>query len=254
MKNVLLSTVAVFALTSTAYAGSIGGEAELTFTQNDADDYVGALALEIDVTGSAGGVSLGFVTTSGEDLTLDTWTLGTTLGDVGVAIGNDNSVFVEAEGEQTIAAPAMTESLKVTAGDAAIVIGFTDWASDISDISNVQGAYSLSTSYGSVTTSIDYNFNSENTVLGAAISDVKVSSLSLGAVVTYDVDAELAAYEGIAKIAGLTAYINGDQDDALQNFGGEYAYNLGGAELTAGAVYNFDSEEVTPTAGITFSF
>lgn len=254
MKNVLLSTVAVFALASTAYAADFGGEVELTFSKNDSGDYVGVVGLDLGMVGSAGGVVLGFVGTPDEDLKLDTWTVGTTLGGVALALGNDNSVFVEAEGEQTIAAPAMTESLKVTAGDAAIAVGFTDWSSDLTDISNVQGAYTLSTTYGDVKASVDYNLNSENTVIGAAVSGVQVSSLTLGAVVTYDVDAEVAAYEGIAKLAGLTAYINGDQNEALQNVGGEYAYNLGAAELTAGAVYNFDSEEVTPTVGITFSF
>lgn len=254
MKNVLLSTVAVFALATSAYAGSVGGEVELTFSQNDADDYVGAVALDLGVAGPVGGVVLGFVATPGEDLKLDTWTVGTVVGGVGLALGNDNNVFVEAEGEQTIAAPVMTESVKITTGDASIALGFTDWGSDLTDISNIQGAYSLSTAYGSIKTSVDYNFNSENIVVGAAVSDVQVSTLSLGMVVTYDVDAELAAYEGIAKIAGLTAYVNGDQEDALQNVGGEYAYNLGAAELKTGVVYNFDTEEITPTAGITFSF
>ncbi len=55
-------------------------------------------------------------------------------------------------------------------------------------------------------------------------------------------------------MAGLTAYTNGDQDDALQNVGGEYTMMLGGAELEGGVNYNIDNEEFTPTLSVGFSF
>lgn len=254
MKKVLLSTVAILALASTAHAGVVAGEATVEISENAAGDYAGSLGIELDVSSAVGSVELGFTAAPGGDLNLDTWTVGTFIGSVGLSFGNDNSVFVEAEGEQTIAAPAMTEALKVTAGDAAVAIGFSDWDSDITDISNIQGSYVLSTSLANIKGALDYNLDTKNVVVGAEIKDIAVGSVSLGATVTYDVDAKLAAYEGIAGFSSAVAYVNGDQDDLLQNVGGEYVHTLGKAELTAGAVYNFDAEEISPTIGLAFNF
>jgi len=234
----------------------LSGEVELKFTQDANDDWGGAMGLDlgVDAAGLAT-VDLDFSATDGGALTLDNWTVGTTINAIGIAIGDDNGVFVGAEGEHTIAAPAMTESVKVTAGDASVAIGFNNWSSDITDISNIQGAYTLGDVAGlAVTASGDYNMNTENTVLGASASGLDLGVASLGGTVTYDVDAEKFAFEGVANTMGLTAYINGDQDDTLQNIGGEYVYGLGGAELTAGANYNLDTEDFTPTLGLSFNF
>ena len=78
--------------------------------------------------------------------------------------------------------------------------------------------------------------------------------MSLGGAATYDMDAEKFAYEGTLGLAGITGYMNGDQDDALQNIGGDYTYMLGGAELNGGVNYNMDSEEFTPQVTVGFSF
>jgi hypothetical protein len=210
------------------------------------------LDLGVDVTGLAT-VDLDFSATDGNAVTLDNWTVGTEVGGVGVAMGDDNGVFVGAEGEQTLAAPAMTESVKVTVGDAAVAVGFTDWTADITDVSNVQGAYTVNQGAFAITASGDYNLDTENTVLGGSVG-TSMNDVALTGVVTYDVDAENFAFEGVAEVMGVTAYANGDQDDAFQNVGGEYTYNIGGAALTAGANYNIDTEDFAPTAGISFSF
>lgn len=254
MKNVLLSTVAVLALTTSVYAGSVGGEVELSFVENNSGNYVGAMALDLDVKNAAGVVALGFTASPDSDLTLDTWTVGTTLGFATIAIGNDNGVFVGAEGEQTIASPAMTESIQITVDSAEVAVGFTDWNSDLTDISNIQGAYTVASDLADIKLAADYNFNTENTVVGAEVSDVELSIATLGAAITYDMNAEHFAYEWLATVAGLTAYVNGDQEDVLQNVGGEYIYNLGAVKLTSGVAYNFDSEDFNPTAAVTFSF
>jgi hypothetical protein len=91
-------------------------------------------------------------------------------------------------------------------------------------------------------------------VLGAEHAGIALGAANIGGAMTYDLDAEKFAFEGVAKTGGITAYLNGDQDDALQNIGGEYAWTLGAADVTAGAAYNFDSEELTPTVGLSFSF
>jgi hypothetical protein len=67
-------------------------------------------------------------------------------------------------------------------------------------------------------------------------------------------DAETFGYESVATAYGITAYLNGDDTDMLQNIGGEYEMEVGGATFTAGANYNVDTEDFAPTAGIAFAF
>ena len=234
----------------------LSGEVSLDFAETAAGDWGGAMGLDLGINASGlATVDLGFEAVDGGAVTLDTWTVGTTVGGVGIALGDDNGVFVGAEGEQTLAAPAMTESVKVTVGDAAVAVGFTDWTADITDISNIQGAYTFGDVAGmAITASGDYNMDSKNTVLGAKVGGLEVGPAALGGTVTYDVDGELFAFEGVANVMGITAYANGDQNDAFQNVGGEYTYNFGGAALTAGANYNVDTEDFAPTAGISFAF
>ena len=105
-----------------------------------------------------------------------------------------------------------------------------------------------------VTAAADYNLDSENTVLGAGVSGLDLGVAALGGAMTYDVDAEVFGFEAVATTGGLTAYLNGDDTDALQNIGGEYSYMLGGAELTAGANYDTDAKDLTPTASLSFNF
>ena len=256
MKNLILTTVAVFSMAGAAFAEPVvSGEVSLDFAETASGDWGGAMALDLGINaGELATVDLGFEAVDGGAVTLDTWTVGTTVGGVGVAIGDDNGVFVGAEGEQTLAAPAMAESVKVTVGDAAVAVGFTDWTADITDISNVQGAYTLTLAGLAVTAAGDYNLDTENTVLGASVGGFTIGAAELGGTVTYDVDGEKFAFEGVANVMGVTAYANGDQDDAFQNVGGEYTYNLGGAALTAGANYDVNASELAPTVGISFAF
>ena len=232
----------------------LSGEVSLDFAETANDKWGGTMGLDlgVDAAGLAS-VDLDFSAVDGGAVTLDNWTVGTEVGGVGVAMGDDNGVFVGAEGEQTLAAPAMTESVKVTVGDAAVAVGFTDWTADITDISNIQGAYTINQGAFLITAAGDYNLDTENTVLGASVG-TDMSGVSLTGVLTYDVDAEAIGYEGVVEAMGVTAYLNGDQDDTLQNIGGEYVYGLGGAELTAGANYNLDTEDFTPTLGLSFNF
>jgi len=171
-----------------------------------------------------------------------------------MAFGDDNGVMPGAEGEQTLAAPAMTESLQVTTGAVSVAVGLTDWTTDITDVSNIQGAYTLNVANLDVTAAADYNLDSENTVLGAGVGGLDLGVASLGGAMTYDVDGETFGFEGVATTGGLTAYLNGDDTDALQNIGGEYEVNVNGATFTAGANYNIDTEDFAPTASIGFAF
>ena len=265
MKSVLAIIAAGLVATSTsAFAEStpvapaagttIGGELSLDFSEQTSGDWGGTMGVDLDVDSAAGGVALDFSATDGSNLTLDNWTVSTTVGALGVAIGDDNGVMPGAEGEQTLAAPAMTESVQVTAGAATVALGFTDWTADITDISNIQGAYTLGVAGLDVTAAADYNLDSENTVLGAGVAGLDLGVASLGGAMTYDMDAEVFGYETVATTGGVTAYLNGDDTDALQNIGGEYEVDVNGATFTAGANYNLDTEDFTPAAGLSFNF
>ena len=262
MNKLLLSTAMVFSLAGAAFADTenaavpgpvLSGEVSLDFTQDANNDWGGAMGLDLGVdVASAATVDLDFSAVDGGNVTLDNYTVGTEVNGVGVAFGDDNGLMPGAEGEQTLAAPAMAESLKVTIGDASVAVGFADFSNDVTDLSNVQGAYTVNEN---VTVAGDFNLDTDNVVLGAGLTDVvNLGEASLGGAVTYDVDGELFAFEGVANVMGATVYANGDQDDAFQNVGGEYSYSLGGAKLTAGANYNLDTEDFAPTASVSFAF
>lgn len=265
MKNTILSIVAVFSTACAAYAEDtasapttgpvISGEVSLDFAETAGDKIGGTMGLDlgVDVSGLAT-VDLDFSATDGNAVTLDNWTVGTTVGTMAMSFGDDNGVMPGAEGEQTLAAPAMTESVQVTTGAVSVALGFTDWTADITDISNVQGAYTLGVAGLDVTAAADYNLDSENTVLGAGVGGLNLGLASLGGAMTYDVDAETFGYETVATAIGVTAYLNGDDTDMLQNIGGEYEVDVNGATFTAGANYNIDTEDFAPTAGIAFAF
>ena len=262
MKNTILSLAAVFSMTGAAFAEEtaiatpvLSGEVSLDFAETTNDNYGGTLGVDLGVDfAGAGTVDLDFSATDGNALTLDNWAVGTTVAGVGLEMGDDLGVMPGAEGEQTLAAPAMTEAVRVSVGDAQVAVGFTDWTSDITDISNVQGAYTINAGAFDITAAGDYNLDTENTVLGAGVGGIEMGTVGLSGALTYDMDAEAFGYEAVANTMGITAYVNGDDTDALQNVGGEYEYVLGGATLTAGANYNVDTEDFAPTAGISFAF
>ena len=252
----VLASVA-FAEDTTAQAGAmISGEFSINIAETAAGDWGGTTALDlgIDATGLAQ-VDLDFVLDGNDNVKLDTYGVGMSVAGLGLSFGNDQGVLPGAEGEQTLAAPAMGTAVGIQAGGAAVAIGFTDFGSDITDISNIQGAYTIDMSRLQVTAGADYNLDTENTVIAAGVGGVDAGVAALGGAVTYDMDAEDIGFEVTAAAMGLTAYLNGDSDETLQNVGAEYEYQVGGgAEITLGSSYNFDAEEFTPTAGVSFNF
>ena len=275
MRNVFITTIAALAFAGAAQAEEaatsvvatpvvatpvvatplISGEVALDFAETSAGDMAGTMGIDlgVDAAGLAT-IDLDFEVDEDGNGSLADWTVGTTVGNVGLAFGTDNGVMPGAEGEQTLAAPAMTESLAVSMGSAAVAVGLTDWNADITDISNVQGAYAFTLANLDVTAAADYNLDTENTVLGAGVGGIEMGALGLGGAATYDVDAELFGFEGVVTAGGITAYLNGDDTDMLQNVGGEYTMDVNGATFTAGANYNVDTEDFAPTAGIAFNF
>jgi hypothetical protein len=264
MRNVFITTVAAMAISTAAFAEDtvaptvgpvISGAVNLDFAETAGDKIGGTMGIELDIdAGSMATIDLNFVGADGSALDLDTWAVGTEVAGVGVAVGDDLGVMPGAEGEQTLAAPAMAEAVQVTVGDAVVAVGLTDWTTDVTDVSNIQGAYTMNVANLDVTAAADYNLDSENTVLGAGVAGLDLGLASIGGAMTYDVDAEAFGFEGVATNGGLTAYLNGDDTDALQNIGGEYTMGVAGATFAAGANYDTDAKDLTPTASISFNF
>ena len=248
-------TVAVATPTAPVMTGAIN----LDFAETTAGKTAGTMGVELDFdAGDVATVDLDFKATDGNALTLDTWTVGTTIGAVGLAFGDDNGLLPEtganAAADGTLAKPAMTESLALSFGSASVAVGLTDWTTDVSEVSNLQGAYTLDAGIVDVTASADYNRTSENTVLGAEIAGLDLGVATAGGMATYDTDAEDWAFEGSVATGGLEAYINGSDDNKLQHIGGEYTLNYAGAELSAGIDYDTDAKDWSPMAGISFNF
>jgi hypothetical protein len=248
-------TVAVATPTAPVMTGAIN----LDFAETTAGKTAGTMGVELDFdAGDVATVDLDFKATDGNALTLDTWTVGTTIGAVGLAFGDDNGLLPEtganASADGTLAKPAMTESLALSFGGASVAVGLTDWTTDVSEVSNLQGAYTVDAGIADVTASADYNRTSENTVLGAEVAGLDLGLATAGGALTYDTDAEDWAFEGSVAVDGLSAYINGTDDNRLQHVGGEYVLNYAGAELSAGVDYDTDAKDWTPTAGLSFNF
>ena len=273
MRNVFITTVAALAISTAAFAEDtvtkvtpmvaepvISGKVEMKFSQDTTtDNWGGAMALDLGINaGNMATVDLDFVAADGTAVDLDSWTVGTTVNGLNIAMGDANGLMPEttadAAANGTLAAPVMTESVAVTMGSASVALGFTDWTTDITDISNIQGAYTLGVAGLDVTASADYNRATDNTVIGGEVAGLDLGLATAGGAVTYDMDAEVFGFEGIVGTGGLTAYVNGTDADALQNLGGEYTYNLAGVDLTGGANYNVDAEELTPSVTMGFSF
>jgi hypothetical protein len=235
------------------------GAVNLDFAETAAGKTAGVMGIELDIDApGVATVDLDFKATDGNALTLDTWTVGTTVAGVGVAFGDDNGLLPEtdanASADGTLAKPAMTESLALSFGNASVAVGLTDWTTDVTEVSNLQGAYTVDAGIVDVTASADYNRTSENTVLGAEVGGLDLGMMTAGGALTYDTDAADWAFEGSVATGGLSAYINGTDDNRLQHIGGEYTMNYAGAELSAGVDYDTDAEDWTPQAGLSFNF
>jgi hypothetical protein len=269
MRTFVLAMVAAMATTSalaeetvavaTPTAPVLTGAINLDFAETTAGKTAGTMGVELDFdAGDVATVDLDFKATDGNALTLDTWTVGTTLGAFNLAFGDDNNLMPEtganASADGTLAKPAMTESLQVTMGGASVAVGLTDWTTDVSEVSNLQGAYTVDAGVANVTASADYNRASENTVLGAEVAGLDLGMVTAGGMATYDMDAEAMAFEGSVAVSGLEAYINGSDTNKLQHVGGEYTMNVAGAELSAGVDYDTDAKDWKPTAGLSFNF
>lgn len=245
----LLLTASAIVFAGAAQAAELTGKTSVDFTQTDGT--VGASsALSFGLAGDSAGGSVGLKVDSTDNIYLDRWNVSGEFGGVALSYGDQKDVFqlgagLNEVGGDTLANPAeAATSLTAGFGGVTVLVGIGDASSDVTDIANIQAAGT----FAGATLVMDYNLTSEDVTLGAAYT---LAGINLAA--TYS---DILAYEvgyGIADY-GVSLFANGDQDNMLQNVGAGYTTKIGGASFYAEAGYNVDSGDITPAAGLSFSF
>lgn len=262
MKNAILATASILAMTiATAATADMTGEVSLDFTKNAADDIVVSKGIDLGVSaGELATASVG-LTLDGSTLVLDTYAIGTTISGVGLSFGDQGDLLdgfegkTEVVGGQTLAnLNDEGESLQISARGVGVMLGFADIESDVTDLKNVQVAAGTEIGQLGLGAGVDYNLDTEETTL-AASAGTTIQTINLGGTMTYGTDTEVMGYELSAGVKDFSLFMNGDKNDMAQNIGAGYYSSLtGGMNFYAEAGFNLDTEEMTPAAGISFSF
>lgn len=256
MKTTILAIAAACALATTTFAAEVSGSANLEFTKNAADDVVASTTIGLDVTGMGDSfASIGFESVDSSSIEIDTYSFGTVVNGVTVSFGKQEDLFaspgLEVVGGETLVTPADdVVSVRASAGALAVQLGFSDLTTDASELENIQAAYGAQIGVVSLDGAIDYNFDTEDTIVaGTAAVDASVAQVVLD--VSY---ADAFAYELSANNYGATVFVNGDENDSFQNVGAGYTGTYNQVTYYVEAGYNVDTEDFTPAAGVTFSF
>lgn len=258
-----ITTTALVSVSSAAmaedafpYTGPLmTGEIAVDVAENAAGDWGATTSLDLGIV--AGDVAFGsvdFVATPGGNLSLDEYTIGASISGASLSFGDQGNVWIDAENGSTLEDPAMDESFQVSAVGATMAFGWTDIGSDVTDIENVQGKYETTVGMAHVAAAGDYNFNSKEWVMGGRADAYLRDNIAVGAAVTYGSASEVFGFEADASVMGVTAYLNGDQNDMAQNVGGSYDYDFNGLKLGAGLNYDLNAEVATPTFSAAFAF
>jgi hypothetical protein len=246
----------------TANAAELGGSVGVEVTENAAGNYVAETTLGFGATAiTDAGLAFGgftFESVDSGNLTVDEWQVGIALPAATLTFGDQGDIFVgndfEIVGGDTLANPASDHaSLIAEFGATAVLVGFTDITTDISDVENVQASYTVASGQIGVTTVGDYNIDSENWTVGAK-ADTSLGEFAVGGIVTYADATEVFGYEASVGRSFVTAFVNGTDSDAFQNVGAGVAYDVNGLNLYAEGTYNVDAETNSIGAGVSFSF
>lgn len=255
----ILSTTALVMVAGAASAQEVAptgpvitGEIETVIAENAAGDFGATTSFGLDVLAGPVGTGLEFAVVDGK-VELDAWAIGTEVGDMAVSFGDQGNFFVEGENGGTLEDPAMAESIAVSYGSAAVALGFNNITTDVTDIENVQGMYFVPFGVLDVTASGDYNFDTEEYVVGSRAA-TEYNGYGIGGTMTYGSASENVAFEADATAFGVTAYVNGDQDDLAQNVGGSYTMGLGNLTAETALNYDIDGEKLEPKFTVGFAF
>lgn len=261
MKNLLVMTTALVAMSTSVFAEdstsrvAMTGGVGIEVTQQADDDFGAKTKLELGVkVDGAASASIDLLSTDEGALTIDGWSLGMDSGMASFSIGDQGDIFpgagLEVVGDNTLADPTDNDSVRVATGDLSLQFGFTDMTDDVSDLSNVQIGYAMTSGDVSINPVLDYNMDTKDTVFGLD-TGYSLGDMALGGVFTYDDD---IAYEASVAMNDITAFTNGDESDAFQNIGIGWKKDVNGMTLFAEGAYNIDTKDTTPALGLSFSF
>lgn len=258
--KLLLTTVAAMVMATSSFAADLDASIDVEFTENQTTDkYEAKTTVNLDVASSTGFSfgAISFQSIDSASVVIDEWHIGTQIAAATVSFGDHGGIMPEAiaaTGFDTLADTnaAMTESLQVNALGFGAALGFTDISEDASEITNIQGSYTLGlTTEASVTGAIDYNRTSEEYTY-AVQADADVLGFAVGTTATYALSTW--AYEADTTVSGITAYLNGDENDALQHIGVAHTRDMNGLQLTGKVDYDTDNANVSPSVKLSFNF
>lgn len=254
----VFSTIAAIMVAGSAYAEDVTspniftGGVEVKLTEDKTTDKITStttldLGLGADTGFAFGNIALQSI--DGTSVGVDEWNMGTVVGSAIASIGDQGDIWIEAEGEHTMANPTMNESIQVHVDNVSVAMEFGDFKNDVSDIEAVAGKVSLGDEGLATELAFDYDLDAEAYTVGA-----RVDMENVGGVVTYSETAEKFAFEFDTSMNGLTAYINGDEDELARNVGAGYEWDVNGLVIEPKANYDLDAEELTPSVTASFSF
>lgn len=253
MNRIMISAIAIMAITGSAYAADLTGSASVDFTRSG-NNAIANPKVELaftDQSGVFGGLRLNGNATGNGNVSLDKWNLGYKAGMTTVSVGRQDDLFdfgkFEVVGGESLAQVNEDQvSVKVSYGNLEGLVGV-----DGDQVANAQLAYGQNLGNFYVTGTVDRNFVTNTNTLGlGAITQVSEKT-TLAMNVTYQDD---LAYQASVGYDQFAVFVNGDENEAVQNIGGGFSTNWQGADLYAEASYNLDTEEVTPAVGLKLSF
>lgn len=262
MKKLMIMTATLATLAGAANAVDLTGAVGVDLSTNSNDTVVASTELNLGFNSAAtangfvGGFGLIVESDSSNTVALDSWNLGYKFGDTKLSFGDQGDLFdfggLAVVGGDTLQNPVDSQdSLIVTHKNLSAMVGFTDIGTDLGDIENAQFAYTGTFGVIDATGAIDYNFGTELATFGLGGTTKVSEKTTVGLALTYT---DYVAYEATVGYNDFTAYVNGDEYDALQNVGLGYNANVQGADLYAEVGYNLDTEEFTPAVGVSIKF
>tara|TARA_R110002153_G_scaffold8441_2_gene36275 strand:- start:143 stop:946 length:804 start_codon:yes stop_codon:yes gene_type:complete len=267
MKTTTIAIASILMATAAHADMNVGGDISAEVKKNSTTDQyetVTKLGLSFDGNLDESNPAFGgfnFKSTDGGALALDEWNIGTAMMGARVSFGKQGGVFVEDTvdaAHASVAAPAMKESIQVEVGSLELALGLDDYKNDLfGNNDNLQAAYTVATPVGNLKGSIDYNIDSTEYLYGARVDTAPVDTIggaTLGGVMTYGTELQTLSFEADATAFGITAYLNGDENDMTENVGAGYVTEVGGLGLETAMNYNFDAEEVSPQVTLSFAF
>tara|TARA_B110000908_G_scaffold161129_1_gene205107 strand:- start:753 stop:1553 length:801 start_codon:yes stop_codon:yes gene_type:complete len=254
--------VAVAACTAEeAAAADLTGSIELDVAENAAGKTAATKTFGMGVTG----VGLGFAgieldADANNNVIIDEWHVGFATPGLGdLSLGKQGNVWLgvtSAAAYNTTADPAMAESIKlITPIGVTLAMGMQDIGTDLTDLTNIQGTYGMELGAVSLLGALDYNTDTKKYVVGSRVG-TEIAGYGTGVAMTYASSAW--AYEADATAMGITAYLNGAQDNTFQNVGGKWEKAVGGdtSDVTLGTAMNYDldAKTLSPSASLSFAF